>query len=89
MPTITTTISAVYGPRNVKTRNGWREKWDVQTDYREPGYHGGSFETWSMWAAAVCERAIESKRPVRIVYKDAPKWVSEIVDAEYAESAVA
>jgi hypothetical protein len=89
MPTITAHITAVYGPRPVQTKHGWKEKFDVQTDYREPGFHGGTFETWSAFAASLCRIAERDKKAVRLTYKDAPKWASEIVDVEFIESQVA
>lgn len=88
MPTITTTITAVYGPRPVRLRSGRiGEKFDIQTSYREPGFHGGAFETWSGFAASICRIAERSGQRVRLTYKDAPKWASEIVDVEFIEQA--
>lgn len=90
MPVIETTITAVYEPRAVKLRSGrYAEKFDIQTTYRNPGYHSGAFETWSGFVASVCRIAQQAGKPVRLTYKDAPKWASEIVDVEMSESAVA
>ncbi len=76
MPTLTVTVQRVY-PRKVKTRFGWREKFDIFTD-------AGAFETWNVFAASICDRSRALGKPVSVTYKDAPKWGRDIVDVKVA-----
>lgn len=76
MPTLTVTVQRVY-PRKVRTKWGWKDKFDVETDR-------GMFETWNVFAASICDRSRELGQSVIVTYKDAPKWGRDIVDVRMA-----
>lgn len=83
------TVEEVYAPREVRTRDGWKKKFDIQTSFREPGYHSGLFETWNEWHAALCKRAKDTGTAVRVTWKVVPKFGAQIVNVEMVERVAA
>ena len=67
--------------RKVRTRAGWKVKYDVLAASGNGSGYRPSYETWSMWHASLCDRAAKTGRRVLLGLRET-RWGFEIVSAE-------
>lgn len=81
MPIIESQVKDVY-ERTVTLRSGkTATKYDVVLDRPASG-PGNVFETFDQWRASLCLRAKQTEKPIRLTYRDLPRWGKDIVFAE-------